>query len=59
MDQRNQVLPTCTYSNLIMVYAEVMLGKHVNWTTMTAHSHSQIIRKTIDISSNVDWNRDS
>jgi hypothetical protein len=25
-----QNLPTCTYSNLSMVYAEVMLGKHVN-----------------------------
>jgi hypothetical protein len=32
-----------------LVYAEVILGKSVNWTTMTAHSCSQIIRKTIDI----------
>jgi hypothetical protein len=26
----DQNLPTCTYSNLSMVYAEVVLGKHVN-----------------------------
>ena len=39
-----------------MVYAEVMLGKCVNWTMMTAHSRSHIIRETIDIPSNVDWN---
>jgi hypothetical protein len=25
-----QDLPMCTYSNLSMVYVEVMLGKHVN-----------------------------
>jgi hypothetical protein len=49
-------LPTCIYSNLTMVYAEVMLGKHVNWSTMTAHSHSHIITETIDIPTNVDWN---
>jgi hypothetical protein len=39
-----------------MVYAEVMLGKHVNWSTMMAHSRSHIITETIDIPSNVDWN---
>ena len=50
-----QDLSTCTYSNLTMVYVEVMLGKRVNWTTMMAHSHSHIITKTIDIPSNVDW----
>jgi hypothetical protein len=41
-----------------MVFVEVMLRKCVNWTTMTAHSLSQIIRKTIDILTNVDWNRE-
>jgi hypothetical protein len=51
-----QDLPTCTYSNLTMVYVEVMLGKRVNWSTMTAHNHSHIITETIDIPSNVDWN---
>jgi hypothetical protein len=51
-----QDLPTCTYSNLTMVYAEVMLGRRVNWTSMTAHSHSHIITETIDMPSNVDWN---
>jgi hypothetical protein len=39
-----------------MVYAEVMLEKRVKWSTMTAHSRSYIIMKTIDIPSNVDWN---
>jgi hypothetical protein len=53
----DQNLPTCTYSNLSMVYAEVMLGKRVNWFTMTAHSHSDITVDTIDISTDVDWNR--
>jgi hypothetical protein len=52
----DQNLPKCTYSNLSMVYAEVMLGKHVNWSTMTAHSRSHIIVDTIDIPTNVDWN---
>jgi hypothetical protein len=52
-----QDLPTCTYSNLTMVYAEVMLGKLVNWSTMTAYSRSYIITEAIDIPSNVDWNR--
>jgi hypothetical protein len=41
-----QDLPTYTYSNLTMVYAEVMLGKHVNWSTMTTHSCSHIITET-------------
>jgi hypothetical protein len=52
-----QDLPTCTYNNLTMVYAEVMLGKRVNWSTMTAHSRSHIIMEIIDIPSNVEWNR--
>ena len=52
----NQNLPTYTYSNLSMVYAEVMLGKRVNWNTMTAHRRSHIIVDTIDIPTNVDWN---
>jgi hypothetical protein len=51
-----QNLPTCTYSNLSMVYAEVMLGKHVNWSTMTTHSRSDIIGDTIDIPTDVNWN---
>jgi hypothetical protein len=51
-----QDLPTCTYNNLTMVYAEVMLGKRVNWSTMKAHNYSHIITKTIGIPSNVDWN---
>jgi hypothetical protein len=55
--KEDQALPTCTYSNLIMVYAEMMLGKRMNWTMMMAHSRSQIIRETIDIPSDVDWNR--
>jgi hypothetical protein len=45
----DQNLPTCNYSNLSMVYAEVMLGKRVNWSTMTAHSRSDITVDTIDI----------
>jgi hypothetical protein len=49
-------LPTCTYSNLSMVYAEVILGKRVNWSTMTAHCRSDIITDTIDIPTNVNWN---
>jgi hypothetical protein len=55
----DQALSTCTYSNLTMVFAEVMLGKRVNWTIMTVHSRSQIIRETIDIPSDIDWNEDS
>jgi hypothetical protein len=51
-----QNLPTCTYSNLTMVYAEVMLGKRVNWSTMTVHSCSHIITETIDIPTNINWN---
>jgi hypothetical protein len=51
-----QNLPTCTYSNLSMVYAEVMLGKRVNWSMMTAHSRSNIIAETIDIPTNINWN---
>jgi hypothetical protein len=39
-----------------MVYAEVMLGKRVNWSTMTAHSRSHITVDTIDIPTDVDWN---
>jgi hypothetical protein len=39
-----------------MVYAEVMLGKHVNWSTMMAHSSSNITVDTIDIPTDVDWN---
>jgi len=46
----------CTYSNLTMVYAKVMLGKRVNWSTMMAHSHSHIIMETIEIPTNVNWN---
>jgi hypothetical protein len=49
----DQSLPTCMYSNLIMVYAEVMLGKHVNWSTMMVHSRSYIARETIDIPTEV------
>jgi hypothetical protein len=52
----DQSLPTCTYSNLTMVYAKVMLGKRVNWSTMTAHSRSYIARETIDIPTEVNWN---
>jgi hypothetical protein len=51
-----QNLPTCTYSNLSMVYAEVMLGKRVNWSTMMAHICSDIIADTIDIPTSVNWN---
>jgi hypothetical protein len=51
-----QNLPTCTYSNLSMVYAEVMLGKRTNWSTMTAHSHSDITVDIIDIPTDVNWN---
>jgi hypothetical protein len=51
-----QNLPTYTYSNLSMVYAEVILGKRVNWSMMMAHSRSDIIAETIDISTNVNWN---
>jgi hypothetical protein len=54
--QGGQNLPTCTYSNLSMVYAEVLLGKRMNWSTMTAHSCSDIIADTIDIPTNVNWN---
>ena len=39
-----------------MVYTEMMLGKRVNWSTMTAHSCSHIIVDTIDIPTDVDWN---
>ena len=42
-----QDLPTCIHSNLTMIYAEVMLEKHVNWSTMTAHSRSHIIIETL------------
>jgi hypothetical protein len=42
------------YSNLTMVYTEVMLEKRVNWSTMTTHSRSHITRETIDIPSEVD-----
>jgi hypothetical protein len=42
-----QNLSTCTYSNFSMVYAEVMLGKRVNWSTMMAHSRSDIIVDTL------------
>jgi hypothetical protein len=52
----DQNLPTCTYSILSMVYAEVMLGKRVNWSTMTAHSRSNITVDTIDIPTDVGWN---
>jgi hypothetical protein len=52
----DQNLPTCTYSNLSMVYAEVMLGKRVNWSTMMTHSRSHITVDTIDIPTDVDWN---
>lgn len=52
----DQNLPTCTYSNLLMVYAEVMLGKRVNWITMTAHSRSHILVDELDIPTEVDWN---
>ena len=52
----DQNLPTCTYSNLSMVYAEVMLGKRVDWNTMTAHARSHINVNLMDIRSHVDWN---
>jgi hypothetical protein len=39
-----------------MVYAEVMLGKCVNWSMMTAHSRSDITVDTIDIPTDVGWN---
>jgi hypothetical protein len=52
----DQNLPTCTYNNLSMVYAEVMLGKRVNWSTMMAHSRSHITVDTIDIPTDVGWN---
>ena len=41
-----------------MVYAKVMLRKHVNWSMMTAHSCSHITMDTIDIPIDVDWNRE-
>jgi hypothetical protein len=53
----DQSLPTCTYSNLTMVYAEVMLWKRVNWSMMTVHSRSYIDRETINIPIEVNWNR--
>ena len=40
-----------------MVYAEVMPRKRVNWSTMMVHSHPDIIVETIDIPTNVNWNR--
>jgi hypothetical protein len=52
-----QNLPMCTYSNLSMVYAKEMLGKRVDCITMTAHGCSDIIAVTIDIPTNVNWNR--
>ena len=52
----DQRLPTCTYSNLTMVYAEVMLGKRVNWITMTAHNRANILVDMMDIPTDVDWN---
>jgi hypothetical protein len=52
-----QNLLTCTYNNFLMVYVEVMLGKRVNWSTMTAHSRFDIIADTIDIPTDVNWNR--
>ena len=52
----DQNLPTCTYSNLSMVYAEVILEKLVNWCMMMAHSRSHIAMDTIDISIDVNWN---
>jgi hypothetical protein len=54
--RENQRLPTCTYTNLAMVYAEVMLGKHVNWITLTAHRRASILRDVLDIPTNVEWN---
>ena len=54
--REDQNPPTCTYSNLSMVSAEIMLRKHVNWSTMTAHSHSHITVDTIDIPTDVGWN---
>jgi hypothetical protein len=39
-----------------MVYAEVMLGKRVNWSTMSARNRSDITVDTIDIPTDVDWN---
>jgi hypothetical protein len=33
-----------------------MLGKRVNWSTMTAHSHSDITVDIIDIPTDVGWN---
>jgi hypothetical protein len=53
---RDQTLPSHTYCNFTMVYAEVMLGKHLNWTTIIAHSRSQFIREIIDIPMNINWN---
>jgi hypothetical protein len=52
----DQNLPTYTYSNISMVYAEVMLGKRVNWSTTTAHSRFYITVDTIDIPTDVGWN---
>ena len=51
-----QNLPTYTYTNLAMVYAEVMLGKRVNWDTMTAHYLSHINVDAMDIPTHIDWN---
>ena len=39
-----------------MVYTEVVFGKCVNWSKMTAHSHFHITMDTIDICMDVDWN---
>ena len=48
--RRDQDLPTCIYSNLSMVYVEVILEKHVSWFTMTVHSRSHI---TVDVGTRV------
>ena len=54
----DQNFPTCTYSNLSMVYAELMLEKRMNWSTMMAHSCSHITTNTIDIPMDDDWNEE-
>jgi hypothetical protein len=46
-------LPTCTYSNLAMVYVEVMLGKHINQSLVIAHSRADITKCIIDIPTNI------
>jgi hypothetical protein len=52
-------LPTFKDRNLAIVYAKVMLGKRVNWNMVTIHNCANITKRSIDIPTNVNWNRGS